>query len=273
MSLQKIAAERPHHKFVFTDMPEADITDRQAMSALVEAHGIDAIINCAAYTAVDKAESEPEASRRINVEGPRTLGAVAVKYGLKLVHISTDYVFSGTGHTPIKEDDPTGPSGVYGETKLEGEKAIAAAGCDAVVVRTSWLYSEFGSNFVKTMLRLAETRNEINVVNDQKGSPTYATDLAAAIMTLLDKGFTGYGVYHYCDAGEISWYDLAVETFRLAGIGVRVNPITTAEYPAPARRPAYSVLDTARIRSAGVLTPFWKDPLRECIEILKNRGQ
>ncbi len=270
MSLQKIVADKPHHRFVFTDMPEADITDPRSIASLVEEYGIEAIINCAAYTAVDKAESEPQAAHEVNVEGPRALGAVARKYGLKLVHISTDYVFSGNGHTPLTEDDPTGPTGVYGETKLAGERAIEAAGCDAVVVRTSWLYSEFGSNFVKTMLRLAETRDEINVVNDQKGSPTYAVDLAEAIVVLLEKGFKGYGIYHYCDAGETSWYELAAETFRLAGIGVKVNPITTAEYPTPARRPTYSVLDTSKIRAAGVVVPFWKDSLKDCIEILIN---
>jgi dTDP-4-dehydrorhamnose reductase len=271
LSLQKIAADYPCHRFVFTDMPEVDITDPQSVSVLVEENRIDAVINCAAYTAVDKAESEPEAARKVNVDGPQTLAAAAVKYGLKLVHISTDYVFPGTGSTPLREDDPTGPDGVYGETKLLGEQAIAGAGCDALVVRTSWLYSEFGSNFVKTMLRLAETRSAINVVDDQKGSPTYAPDLAGAIMTLLEKGFAGYGVYHYCDAGEISWYDLAMETFRRAGIEVKVNPITTAEYPTAARRPAYSVLDTAKVRAAGAVTPFWKDSLKECIEILKTK--
>lgn len=271
MSLQKIAADYPRHTFVFTDVPEADITDARAISALVEENGVEAVINCAAYTAVDRAESEPEAARRINAEGPRTLADIAVKYGLKLVHISTDYVFPGTGNTPLAENAPTGPTGAYGESKLQGEKTIGESGCDALVIRTSWLYSEFGTNFVKTMLRLAATRDTISVVDDQRGSPTWATDLARAIMALLERGFAGYDIYHFCDAGETTWYGLAAETFRLAGIDVNIEPITTAEYPTPARRPAYSVLDTAKIRAAGVATPCWKDSLRECMEILKTK--
>jgi dTDP-4-dehydrorhamnose reductase len=194
------------------------------------------------------------------------LTALAGRYGLKLLHISTDYVFDGMADRPYKETDPVNPQSVYGQTKLEGELIIRQAGIDAAIIRTSWLYSEFGHNFVKTMLRLAETKDSISVVTDQRGSPTYAGDLAAAIMAVAVGGVAGTEVYHYSNSGEITWHDFASEIFRFAGKSVRVDPISASDYPAAARRPAYSVLDTAKIRGLGVNIPRWRESRKVCIE-------
>lgn len=271
-SLRKVAEEYPHHNFVFTDMPDADITDPETIGKLIAEVKADVIVNCAAYTAVDKAEREPEEAKRINAAGPESLAGIAVNAGIPLVHISTDYVFNGTSAAPYKEGDPTGPTGVYGRTKLEGEKAVEASGARAAIIRTAWLYSEFGNNFVKTMLYLSETREEINVVADQTGTPTYAPDLARAIVKIIDDGISGCQIYHFSNEGQASWADFAEEIFRLAGRSVKVNRTTAAQYPTPANRPAYSVLDKTKIKASGVEVPQWQVSLAECIDELKHRG-
>lgn len=267
-SIKKISSDYPQHTFFFTDVPEVDITNLNLLDRLMEEKSVDAIINCAAYTAVDKAESDVALAESINVAGPKNLAEAAKKRGAKLIHVSTDYVFNGTANEPLKEEAQTDPIGVYGRTKLAGEQAVKDSGCDALVIRTAWLYSEFGNNFVKTMLRLGREREQLGVVFDQVGTPTYAPDLAVAIMTLLDKGFTGFDLYHFSNEGVISWYDFTKAIFRLENINITLNPIESCEYPTPAKRPAYSVLNKKKIKAAGVSVPYWEDSLRACLKEL-----
>lgn len=272
-SLQKISGEYPEYRFVFTDVPGTDITDRKCIDGEIKEYGIDCIVNCAAYTQVDLAETEREAARRINVTGPKVLAEAAREHGVRLIHVSTDYVFgSDTGHSePYKETDSTGPINVYGTTKLDGENAIMDAGCDAAVVRTSWLFSEFGNNFVKTMLRLGRERGCVNVVDDQWGCPTYATDLARAIVALAVGKPEGFGIYNYCNAGVTNWYGFAKEIFGQAGLTVDASPVPHTAYVTAAARPSFSVLDTTKIRSLGIETPHWQDSLAECIAALDEK--
>jgi len=267
-SIRKIAAKYPSYHFLFTDIPEVDITDIALLEQLIRTNNIQAIINCAAYTAVDKAETDIEPAQKINVDGPYNLATAAKKANIKLIHVSTDYVFNGKNNLPLKENDPTDPIGIYGKTKLEGEIAVKKSGCDSLVIRTAWLYSEFGGNFVKTMLRLGREREELSVVYDQVGTPTYATDLAIAILDLLQKGFSGYTLYHYSNEGVISWYDFAKTIFDLSAIQIKLNAIESSEYPTPAKRPAYSVLNKKKIKEAGIQVPYWRDSLIECLKIL-----
>ncbi len=257
-------------EWVFTDVAELDISDAAAVDEAVEA--VDAVVNCAAYTAVDRAEGEPDVARRINVDGVRNLAGACARHDKTLVHVSTDYVFDGRSAAPYREGDPTGPLGVYGRTKLEGERAMQAAGCRGVIVRTSWLYSEYGHNFVRTMLRLAAERNEIQVVEDQWGSPTYAGDLADAIVRILPQiGARRGEVYHYSDRGRTSWSGFAQKIMELAGVGARIVPIPTAQYPTPARRPQYSLLDKSKIiNEFGLTIPAWEESLERCVNKLRN---
>lgn len=261
----------PQHKFVYTDMPEVDITNLQLLEDLVKKESINAIINCAAFTAVDKAESCEELAAKINIDGPKNLALAAKSVGAKLVHISTDYVFDGKSSLPLKESDATQPIGVYGRTKRQGEVEVEKSGCDAIVIRTAWLYSEYGNNFVKTMIKLGKERESLNVVYDQIGTPTYATDLAFAIMTLLEKGITGFQTYHFSNEGVISWFDFTKAIFEIAGLSTKVNAIESFEYPTAAERPAYSVLNKRKIKEAGVTVPYWKESLKECIAILEQQ--
>lgn len=267
-SLKKISTQYPAHKFLFTDVPEVDITDLNLLQDLVKKESIGAIINCAAFTAVDKAEDCQELAAKINIDGPKNLAIAAKEVGAKFVHISTDYVFGGKSSLPLKENDETAPIGVYGKTKRAGEIEVEKTGCDAIVIRTAWLYSEYGNNFVKTMLRLGKERESLNVVYDQIGTPTYATDLAYAIMTLLEKGFNGFDTYHFSNEGVISWYDFTKAIFEIAGYKTTVGAIESYEYPTKAERPAYSVLNKKKIKTAGVKVPYWKDSLKECMSIL-----
>ena len=269
-SIQKISVEHPQHKFFFTDVPELDITNYEQLNTYVKENAIEAMLNSAAYTAVDKAETEKDLADKINHLGTRVLGEVARDNKVPLVHISTDYVFCGEGCHPLKETDPTAPTGVYGSTKLCGEKALESVGCDVAVIRTAWLYSEFGGNFVKTMLRLASERDEINVVYDQVGSPTYATDLARAIMKVLNAGIKGFNLYHFSNEGVISWYDFTKAIFEETGATTKINPIESDKYPSPVKRPAYSVLAKDKIKELGVDVPYWKDSLKECLKYLKR---
>lgn len=267
-SIRKISGNYKNNNFLFTDMPEVDITNVDLLRDLVKKNNINAIINCAAFTAVDKAESCEDLAAKINVDGPKNLAIVAKEVGAKLVHISTDYVFGGKSCLPLKETDKPAPIGVYGRTKRLGETEVEMSGCDAIVIRTAWLYSEFGANYVKTMLRLGKEKDHLNVVFDQVGTPTYATDLAVAIMTLLEKGFSGFELYHFSNEGVISWFDFTKAIFEIAGIKTPVGAIESFEYPTAAERPAYSVLNKRKIKDAGVEVPYWRDSLKKCLDIL-----
>jgi dTDP-4-dehydrorhamnose reductase len=268
-SIQKISKEYPSNNFFFTDMPEVDITNLELLENLMKENIINAIINCAAYTAVDKAEDNEAIAAKINVDGPRNLAIAAKNANAKLVHVSTDYVFNGKNNLPLKETDTTDPIGAYGRTKRAGEVAVEEVGGDSIVIRTAWLYSEFGGNFVKTMLRLGKEKTEMGVVYDQIGTPTYATDLAYAIMDLLTKGFSGFTLYHFSNEGVISWYDFAKTIFDLSGINIKLNALESSEYPSKAERPAYIVLNKKKIKLAGVNVPYWRDSLIQCLELLK----
>ena len=259
-------AERVYH---FTDVAELDICDEEAIERFVVEHAIDCIVNCAAYTNVNKAEEDAELCDKLNHLAPANLARVAAKHGASLIHVSTDYVFNGQHYIPYKEDDDTCPNSVYGTTKLAGEQAIQALCADAVIIRTAWLYSTFGNNFVKTMLRLGSERAELGVVFDQIGTPTYARDLARAIHHIIGNGVVP-GIYHYSNEGVCSWYDFTKAIFELGGITTcALKPLHTDEYSTPAARPHYSVLDKTKIKQTyGVEVPYWMDSLRECVEQL-----
>lgn len=271
-SLEKTAPRYPLHRLILTDVPEGDITDPACMQSLVKQHAVGLIVNCAAYTAVDKAETDAALAEKINAEGPRILAGIARQEGIGLIHVSTDYVFNGEHCHPLHEEDPTGPTGVYGRTKLSGEEAIRESGCEAVIIRTSWLYSEFGNNFLKTMLRLGRENAQLTVVYDQVGTPTYAPDLAEAILYLADRGIAGSELYHFSNEGVTSWYDFAWAIFDLSGMPVEVNAVESDRYPTAAKRPAYSVLSKDKIRSSGVPVPYWRDSLKVCLGALTLRG-
>ncbi len=268
-SIRRLSVEHRELDFIFTDIDSLDIGNRDAVLAFAETHPVDFIVNCAAYTAVDKAEEEEEQCRRINTDAVAYLGEAAQHIGARILHVSTDYVFGGDSYMPYRESDPVSPTSVYGRTKLAGEKALSAVCPDAIIVRTAWLYSEYGHNFMKTMLRLGAERPEIRVVNDQIGSPTYAGDLAEAILSLLEKerqGEQNSGIYHYTNEGVCSWYDFAHSIIRIAGLPAKVIPIPTREYPTVAKRPAYSVLSKEKIkREYHWVIPHWEDSLRKCL--------
>lgn len=267
--IQLLEKENGKHVFFNTDVNELDITDENAINAFVDANNIDGIINCAAYTAVDKAESNEALCHTLNATAPSYLAAAMGKRGGWMVQVSTDYVFDGTKHTPYSETDPTCPDSVYGRTKLEGEQLVRQHCERAMIVRTAWLYSIFGNNFVKTMIRLGKEKTELGVIFDQIGTPTYARDLAVAIMTAVEKGIIP-GIYHFSNEGVTSWYDFTKAIHRIAGIsGCHVRPIHTEEYPTPARRPHYSVLDKTKIKATyNIEVPYWEESLAECISKL-----
>ena len=272
--LRKMADDGNH--WHFTDVDTLDICDKAAVEAFFEASRIDICINCAAHTAVDRAEDEPELAAKINTYAPKVLAECCLKHGAFLIHLSTDYVFDGQGTRPYRVDDAVNPQSVYGTTKAEGERLIRQSGCDFFIIRTAWLYSSVGKNFVKTMLSLADTREEINVVADQKGSPTWAYDLATAIMALIHKnGKTpAQEVFHFTNEGAITWYDFAVAIMEIGGKRVKVNPIATKAYPTKAHRPAYSVLDLSKIKAyTGMAIPFWRASLTRCIEEINQKKQ
>ena len=270
----RIVAAGASDNYIYTDVAELDIMDREAVFSLVEKQGVDAIINCAAFTDVDRAEDVPELAERLNAGAVANLAdAMAARNGL-LVHISTDYVFGGESfNTPIKEDAAGSPTGVYGLTKLHGEQAVLNSGCRHIIIRTAWLYSEFGRNFVKTMLRLTSTRPQINVVFDQVGTPTYALDLARAIFKIVDgRLYEGReGIYHFSNEGVCSWFDFARTIAAMSGSNCTVQPCHSSEFPSKVRRPSYSVLDKTRIKETfGVSVPYWTDSLSECLSKMDN---
>ena len=267
--IQLLEKEYPQHTYFNTDVAELDITNQLAVNDFINRHSIDGVINCAAYTAVDKAESDKELCTSLNTVAPSYLAAAIDKRGGWIIHVSTDYVFDGTHHTPYVETDTPSPDSVYGSTKLAGELGVSKFCKKHMIIRTAWLYSAFGNNFVKTMIRLGKEKAELGVIFDQIGTPTYARDLAVAIMTAVDKGIET-GVYHYSNEGVISWYDFTKAIHRIAGIkDCKVRPLHTSEYPTAANRPAYSVLDKTKIKQTyGIEIPYWEDSLKECIERL-----
>lgn len=267
--MRALAAEGSSHTYLFTDVQELDICDEQAVCSFVRENAVEVIVNCAAYTAVDKAEDNPELCDRLNHLAPGYLAAAAEACGAALVQVSTDYVFDGTSHLPYTEEMTPCPNSVYGRTKLAGEEEAMRCCSRTMIVRTAWLYSTFGNNFVKTMLRLGRERDHLGVVFDQIGTPTYARDLARAIQTAINQGVVP-GIYHFSNEGVCSWYDFTVAIHRLAGISTcHVSPLHTDEYPAKAPRPAYSVLDKTKIkRTYGIVIPHWEESLQECVEKL-----
>ena len=274
----RIVSRQSADRYVFTDVADfpgndtvhLDITDMEAVREVVSEYDIDIIVNCAAYTNVDKAEADIDACRLLNAKAPENLAVAIREKGGLLIHISTDYVFGGVVYdAPLNEDTPTSPTGVYGLTKLEGEEMIRRSGCRHIIIRTSWLYSEFGRNFVKTMLALTSSKPSLKVVNDQTGTPTYALDLASAIFDIIEnrKVEDREGIYHYSNEGVCTWYEFAKTIAEYAGNDeCEISPCTSEEYPSPVRRPSYSVLDKTRIKKAfGMSVPHWTDSLKKCL--------
>lgn len=262
------------YNFFFTDRSELNITDTNAIKEIIEKNSINIIINCAAYTAVDRAESDEANANAINHLAIKYLAQSAKEKNIQLVHVSTDYVFDGKNYKPYSEDDKTNPNGVYGQTKLDGEKALQEINPkNSIIIRTSWVYSSYGNNFVKTMLRLGKERDELGVIYDQVGTPTYARDLAKTILNILPKiKNEKVQIYNYSNEGGLSWYDFAKEIMRMAKLTCNINPIETKEYPTPAQRPHYSLLNKSKIKKEFNLTiPFWKDSLDACLKKMGER--
>lgn len=270
--MRRLGAVSPNN-YIFTDVAELDITNAAAVMYVAKHYSIDAIVNCAAYTNVDKAESDEATAELINATAVANLAAAMKEVGGTLFHVSTDYVFGSEGNTPRTEDMPLNPLGVYGRTKLHGEQAIIESGCKALIFRTAWLYSEFGNNFLKTMLRLTAEKEQLNVVFDQVGTPTYAGDLALAIFSIIEAGvYEGNeGIYHFSNEGVCSWYDFAVEIAAAAGpTSCRINPCHSSEFPSPVTRPPYSVLDKTKIKNTfDIDIPHWRESMEYCIKRIK----
>jgi len=272
--IQSLASDVKIFNFIFTDVDTLDISNEIELSNFFKKNSIDYIINCAAYTAVDKAESEVELCNKINSVAVKNLVSFAEEYNIKFITVSTDYVFDGTNYKPYTEDDKTSPNSVYGSSKLAGE--IEALKYEkSIIIRTSWLYSHFGGNFIRTMLNLSETRNELSVIFDQIGTPTYAADLAGAIIEIIryseDNNFVT-GIYNYSNEGVTSWYDFAKTIFRITNTNCKVFPIETKDYPTPAARPHYSVLNKSKIKETfNLFIPYWEDSLAECLREYRKK--
>lgn len=273
--LNCLTSDYPDWEFIFTDIDSLDITNEESVNKFFIKNKPDFVINCAAYTAVDKAENDYETAEKVNAEAPRILAKYSNKTRAKLIHVSTDYVFDGNASKPYIETDKVNPQSIYGKTKLKGELLCAVENHETVIIRTSWLYSAFGNNFVKTMLRLAGERGKLNVVFDQVGTPTYAADLASAILSVIklsEKEPECFipGVYHYSNEGVASWFDFAKAVFEISEVKCIVSPVRSVEFPTPAKRPEYSVLDKSKIRNTfGITVPYWRDSLKICVERLK----
>jgi dTDP-4-dehydrorhamnose reductase len=273
---RKLAKEDTLHQWLFTDIDELDIRNASMVSRFFEQNKPELVVNCAAYTAVDKAESDAENAYALNRDGAGNLAVACKKNNIVLIHVSTDYVFSGIASRAYREDDPTGPTSIYGDSKLQGELKVMETAGRALIIRTSWLYSVNGNNFLKTMLRLGKERGEVKVVDDQLGSPTYAYDLALAIRDIIPQINTVSEVelFHYSDSGQTTWFGFAKAIFEFSGISCNCLPVTTAEFPTPVRRPAYSVMDTEKIaRRFAVKVPGWKESLKACIQELEQKIQ
>lgn len=273
--LRRLGGISPNN-YIYTDVAELDITDADAVLRAVERDRIDVIVNCAAYTNVERAEEDEATADLLNHRAAGNLAAAAKACGATLFHVSTDYVFDGASCVPYTEEMPTSPQSAYGRTKLAGEQAVIESGCNYLIFRTAWLYSEYGNNFLKTMLRLTSERDTLKVVFDQAGTPTYAGDLALAIFSIIEAGrYAGNeGVYHFSNEGVCSWYDFAAEIAAAAGHDTcRIEPCRTAEFPTKAARPAYSVLDKTKIKSVfGMEIPHWREAMLYCLKQLKNNG-
>ena len=269
-------SDRTDFDFIFTDIEELDLTNPSYVEAFFDKENIDYCINCAAYTAVDKAESEPEITHKINVEAVKNLAMACSTHDVSLIHISTDFVFNGKSNIPYTENMEPDPISIYGRSKLEGEQKALNHNLNTLVIRTAWLYSSFGGNFVKTMLQLGRDKDSLKVVVDQVGTPTYARDLAHAIIKIIQKLSSGHknvneitGIYHFSNEGIASWYDFAMEIFRQKKIEIEVNPVRTMAFPTPATRPQYSVMDKSRIKEVfGLKIPYWKDSLATCLMLI-----
>lgn len=270
---RQLAAAWPQWQFIFVDIGELDITNRRAVFAFFKKHPVQWCINCAAYAQVDKAESEPELARKVNVDGARNLSAACASMGVPIIHFSTDYVYHGRQNVPFREDDPVSPKAVYARTKLAGDRAVLKANPLGMVIRTSWLYSLYGNNFLRTMLRLGAERPAIDVVFDQVGTPTYAPDLAGAVLQIVQKVETGEveraavaGIWHYSNEGVTSWYDFAKAIFEIKKLPCRVNAIESKDFPTPVERPPYSVLNKGKIKEIfGLQIRWWRESLLDCL--------
>ncbi|QRQ99443.1 dTDP-4-dehydrorhamnose reductase [Dyadobacter sandarakinus] len=272
--IRKVSSDKSIEGIVFPPEQTSNILDEAALDLLLSTEKPAYVVNCAAYTAVDKAEDEQEICRKVNRDGAANIARACQKHGATLIHISTDFVFKGDVARPLTETDPAEPENIYGLTKLEGEEEVAALLPAHFIIRTSWLYSEFGNNFVKTMLRLGRERDELGVIVDQVGSPTYAIDLAAAILHIITSGSMAYGIYHYSNEGVTSWYDFARAIFDISETQVRVKPLKTSEYVTKAVRPAFSVMDKTKIKNTlGLDVPYWRDSLITCLEQLSVTAQ
>lgn len=269
--LRELLIADKSHNYHFTDLPQLDISNAKEVAEFLDSNQTDLIVNCAAYTAVDKAEDETEIAMQVNGVAPGILAGLAAARGITLIHISTDYVFDGKSSVPYNETSLTNPTGVYGKSKSLGESGIIKSGCRHIIIRTSWLYSAFGNNFAKTIIRLASERNSLNVVFDQVGTPTYATDLAKVITEIIKREYCGEavrrvaeGVYHYSNEGVCSWYDFAFEIVKLSGSQCNTEPVTSDKFPAKAKRPDFSVLDKSKIKSVmGITIPHWRESLND----------
>ena len=270
--LRELTPNYQDYNFLFTDIKDLDITNHTTVAAIMEINNITVIINCAAYTAVDRAETEPELANTINHLAVANFAQIAKDKNIKLIHISTDYVFDGTNHKPYLETDTPNPKSVYGQTKLDGELAIQLINpANSIIIRTSWVYSKFGNNFVKNMLRLAENRDEISVVADQIGTPTSASDLAETILNILPqiKNET-LELFHFSNEGICSWYDLAKSIFEIKKIHCKIKPIYTEQYPTPAKRPSFSLLNKTKIqKSFNIIIPYWRESLSKALTELE----
>ena len=267
--MQLISRKYPDFQYFFTDVDELDITDKEQFAQFVVENKINFVVNCAAYTAVDKAEDDEKTANLINRDAVKNIAEVAAVNNVKVIHISTDYVFDGTNHVPYTEDMPVSPTSIYGKSKLAGEQVLVEFCSQFVIVRTSWLYSTFGNNFVKTMLKLGRERDSLNVIFDQIGTPTYAADLAEAIMKIISSENSVSGIYHFSNEGVCSWYDFTKTIHRLAGIDCKVNPIETKDYPVRTPRPFYSVLNKTKIKSVYRFEiPHWEESLVKCLTAL-----
>jgi len=273
---RQLADQNPNVYFYFAGSSELDITNKRMVRKFFDQHPVSWCINCAAYTAVDQAQKEPAVARKINISGVKNLAEACAPQGIPLIHFSTDYVYHTKQNTPFKEDDPVSPKGIYARTKRSGERAALLANPNTMVIRTSWVYSEFAHNFVKTMLRLGRERSNLNVVYDQIGTPTYAPDLAAAVLDIIRKAETEAvppyllaGIWHYSNEGVTSWYDFAKAIFEIKNIPCAVQPIESKAYPTPAMRPHFSLMDKSKIRTAfGLQIPHWRESLLRCLEKL-----
>ena len=268
----RVVSKESRNRYIFTDVMELDITNLEAIRYMLKMERVDVVVNCAAYTNVDRAEEDEIMADLLNNKAAGNLAVVAKEVGATLIHVSTDYVFQGDKNTPYKEDCETSPLGVYGRTKLAGERSIQATGCNYLIFRTSWLYSSYGKNFVKTMQRLTRDKNSLKVVFDQVGTPTYAGDLAAIIYKVIEKDMLDkQGIYHFSNEGVCSWYDFAQEVCGLSGNTCNIEPCHSDEFPSKVKRPNFSVLDKTKVKETfGAKVPYWKVSLKHCINLLMN---